>query len=71
MADLSCPQVLVLYDRLDVIDREGVVRFVAGLQQPDGSFTGDKWGWFRACSICLSELSLSLTDSPLLIVSLR
>lgn len=37
-------QVLTLYDSLTEIDIEGVVKYVAGLQQPDGSFAGDKWG---------------------------
>ena len=29
---------------MDAIDKEGVVKFVSSLQQPDGSFHGDKWG---------------------------
>lgn len=33
-------QVLTMYNRLDAIDVEGVVKFVASLQQPDGSFYG-------------------------------
>ncbi|EDW12216.1 geranylgeranyl transferase type-2 subunit beta [Drosophila mojavensis] len=41
---LSAIQVLAIYDALDVIDCDAVVRFVVGLQQPDGSFFGDKWG---------------------------
>ncbi|KAF5303338.1 hypothetical protein FQA39_LY10077 [Lamprigera yunnana] len=41
---LSAVQVLCIYDRLDVIDVEAVVHYVASLQQSDGSFTGDKWG---------------------------
>ena len=39
---------LTLYDGVSTVDVERVVRFVAGLQQPDGSFFGDKWGWFVA-----------------------
>ncbi len=39
-----CVQILTLYDSVDVIDKEGVVRYITGLQQPDGSFHGDKWG---------------------------
>ena len=38
------PQVLALYESMDIIDIEGVVKFTAGLQQADGSFVGDKWG---------------------------
>lgn len=41
---LSAVQILAMYDRLDVIDTEAVVKYVVSLQQPDGSFTGDKWG---------------------------
>ncbi|XP_013143093.1 PREDICTED: geranylgeranyl transferase type-2 subunit beta [Papilio polytes] len=41
---LSAVQVLAMYDRLDAIDIEGVVRFAISLQQEDGSFYGDKWG---------------------------
>lgn len=41
---LSAIQILCLYDRLDAIDIEGVVNYVASLQNPDGSFMGDKWG---------------------------
>lgn len=29
-----------MYDRLDAIDVEGVVKYVASMQQDDGSFTG-------------------------------
>lgn len=41
---LSALQILALYDRLDVVDRNKVIGFIAGLQQPDGSFAGDRWG---------------------------
>lgn len=34
----------MLYDELDLVDKDSVVSFVKGLQQPDGSFMGDKWG---------------------------
>ena len=37
-------QVLMLYDSLDLMDKKSAVEFVSSLQQPDGSFTGDKWG---------------------------
>ena len=36
---------------MDIIDTEGVVKFTAGLQQADGSFTGDKWGKYNALSM--------------------
>ena len=42
---LSALQILALLDRLELIqDREQMARYVANLQQPDGSFAGDKWG---------------------------
>ena len=37
-------QILTLFDGLDSIDTEAVVRWVKSLQQSDGSFYGDKWG---------------------------
>ncbi|CAE7028634.1 rabggtb [Symbiodinium microadriaticum] len=36
--------VLCIFDATDKLDREGVVAFIAGLQQNDGSFAGDHWG---------------------------
>merc|ERR1719228_1393571 len=39
---LSAVQEAAIYDCLDSIDIEGVVRFVQSLQQDDGSFWGDK-----------------------------
>nr|CAI5834066.1 unnamed protein product [Callosobruchus analis] len=41
---LSAIQILCIYDNLDVIDVDGVVRYIASLQLSDGSFMGDKWG---------------------------
>lgn len=41
---LSAVQILTIMGEINAIDVEGVVRYVAGNQQPDGSFTGDKWG---------------------------
>lgn len=32
-----------MYNRLDAIDIEGVVRYVTSLQQDDGSFFGKEW----------------------------
>ncbi|XP_037958564.1 geranylgeranyl transferase type-2 subunit beta [Teleopsis dalmanni] len=40
----SAVQILCIYDSLNDIDCDAVVRYVVGLQQPDGSFFGDKWG---------------------------
>jgi geranylgeranyl transferase type-2 subunit beta len=41
---LSALQILALYDEMELIDKDLVASYVAGLQQPDGSFAGDKWG---------------------------
>lgn len=42
---LSALQILALVDRLDLVtDKRKVAQYVAGLQQPDGSFAGDQWG---------------------------
>ncbi|KAJ8917507.1 hypothetical protein NQ315_005556 [Exocentrus adspersus] len=40
----SAVQILCTYNKLDVIDTEGVVKYIKSLQLPDGSFMGDKWG---------------------------
>ncbi|XP_061713558.1 geranylgeranyl transferase type-2 subunit beta [Cydia pomonella] len=58
---LSAVQILALYDRVDAIDVEGVVRYIKSMQQEDGSFFGDKWGEvdtrFTFCAVmCLSLL---------------
>ena len=61
---LSAVQVLALMDALDdqVVDLDRLVDYVQSLQQPDGSFFGDRWGEvdirFAFCSIaCLSILN--------------
>ena len=41
---LSAVQILALLDRMDLLDYDAVANYVAGLQQPDGSFFGDEWG---------------------------
>lgn len=58
---LSALQILALYGKLKDVNREKVISFVASLQQPDGSFAGDKWGEidtrFSYCALsCLSLL---------------
>ena len=30
--------------QLDTLDTEAIVRYIVSLQQPDGSFFGDRWG---------------------------
>lgn len=41
---LSAIQILALANQLDRVDGAKVARFISSLQQPDGSFYGDKWG---------------------------
>lgn len=41
---LSAIQILAICDKLDTIDFDIVASYIASLQQPDGSFFGDKWG---------------------------
>jgi geranylgeranyl transferase type-2 subunit beta len=57
---LSAIQILAICDALDKLDRDLVCRYIASLQQPDGSFVGDEWGEvdtrFSYCA--LSALSI-------------
>jgi geranylgeranyl transferase type-2 subunit beta len=57
---LSALQILALYDELSVVDVELVVNYVASLQQPDGSFFGDKWGEvdtrFSYCALSIMSI---------------
>eukprot|EP01134_Creolimax_fragrantissima_P008510 CFRG8510T1 len=58
---LSAVQILVIIDRLDLVDKELVARYIGSLQQSDGSFCGDEWGEvdtrFSFCALsCLSLL---------------
>lgn len=41
---LSAVQILVILEALDKVDVEAIVKYVAGLQNEDGSFSGDQWG---------------------------
>jgi geranylgeranyl transferase type-2 subunit beta len=58
---LSAIQILVMaeYD-LKKLDTKAIVQFVASLQQPDGSFSGDSWGEIdtRFSYCALSTLSM-------------
>ncbi|XP_068140306.1 geranylgeranyl transferase type-2 subunit beta [Drosophila tropicalis] len=64
---LSAIQILCTYDAVDEIDTDAVVRFVVGLQQPDGSFFGDKWGEvdtrFSFCAVATLTLLKRLEAS--------
>ena len=57
---LSAVQILALYGELEKLDAGKVAAYIASLQQPDGSFFGDKWGEVdtRFSYIALSCLSL-------------
>jgi geranylgeranyl transferase type-2 subunit beta len=52
LLSVSTQQILTLYDALEEIDTGKCSEFVAKLQQPDGSFFGDKWGKTSHCSSC-------------------
>ena len=54
-------QIACLLDCVNVLPVDRIVQYVTRLQQPDGSFTGDKWGEvdtrFSFCAVaCLSLL---------------
>jgi len=58
---LSAVQILVMYDSLTDPQRDATAAYVAGLQQPEGSFQGDQWGEidtrFSFCAVaCLALL---------------
>eukprot|EP00578_Thalassiosira_sp_NH16_P020015 CAMPEP_0181101674 /NCGR_PEP_ID=MMETSP1071-20121207/13890_1 /TAXON_ID=35127 /ORGANISM="Thalassiosira sp., Strain NH16" /LENGTH=416 /DNA_ID=CAMNT_0023184561 /DNA_START=102 /DNA_END=1352 /DNA_ORIENTATION=+ len=60
---LSALQILAMADALDDarLDKEAIVKFVASLQNEDGSFSGDEWGEidtrFSYCALsCLALL---------------
>lgn len=57
-------QILCIYDALDEVDLEAVAKYVASLQQPDGSFFGDKWGEidtrFSFCAVAILALIVSV-----------
>jgi len=54
-------QVVTLYDAVDTLDVDAVVKYIVGLQTDEGGFMGDKWGEvdtrFSFCAItCLALL---------------
>lgn len=57
---LSAVQILCIYDCINEIDCDALARYVASLQQPDGSFFGDKWGEadtrFSFCAVAILTL---------------
>eukprot|EP00045_Choanoeca_perplexa_P004476 m.38507 g.38507 ORF g.38507 m.38507 type:complete len:335 (+) comp12593_c0_seq4:137-1141(+) len=63
---LSAVQILCTYDALTDDYTSHVVRFIQGLQQPDGSFAGDEWGEvdtrFSFCAVACLKLLKRLDD---------
>ena len=41
---LSALQILVLCDKLDIVNHDKIASFISSLHLEDGSFKGDKWG---------------------------
>jgi len=64
---LSALQILALCDALDRVDFVQVEGYIAGLQQEDGSFFGDKWGEvdtrFTYCALSALSIMARLWDS--------
>lgn len=50
---------------MDEVDLEAVAKYVTSLQQPDGSFFGDKWGEidtrFSFCAVAILSLIVSIS----------
>ncbi|CAL8143655.1 unnamed protein product [Orchesella dallaii] len=61
---LSAIQILAMYDEFKAVDCSKVVEFVQSLQQPDGSFFGDKYGEvdirFSFCAVATLALMKKL-----------
>lgn len=61
--------ILALYDQLSVVDADLIVNYVVSLQQPDGSFAGDKWGEidtrFSYCALSILSLLGQLHDNKI------
>lgn len=57
-------KILALFDAIDTVSVDRIVQYVAGLQQPDGSFYGDKWGEvdtrFSFCAVACLALLVSI-----------
>ena len=66
---LSALQILALYDQLAIVDADKVSNYVASLQQPDGSFAGDKWGEidtrFSYCALSILSLLGNLNSGKI------
>ena len=66
LSTLSAVQILVTVDGLSEYEsrvpdaKMRIGRYVAGLQQPDGTFAGDEWGETDTRFICCALIALSL-----------
>lgn len=63
---LSAIQIACIYDCLDIINQDKVVKYIASLQNEDGSFSGDEWGEidtrFSFCAVASLALLKRLGD---------
>jgi len=55
--------VLSVYDELDRLDKGSVAKFIKSLQQPDGSFSGDRWGEVDTRFAYCALSALTILDS--------
>ncbi|CAJ1370431.1 unnamed protein product [Effrenium voratum] len=55
--------VMCIFDAVDRLDTEGLVAFISGLQQPDGSFAGDRWGEVDVRFAYCALSSLTILDA--------
>ena len=59
---------MTLYDAVDTLDVDAVVKYIVGLQTDEGGFMGDKWGEvdtrFSFCAITCLALLVSTVLFP-------
>ena len=57
---LSAVQICALFQSMDKLDADAIMRYLKSLQNPDGSFAGDEWGEvdtrFSYCALCCASL---------------
>ncbi|KAG7771181.1 hypothetical protein KL931_000879 [Ogataea haglerorum] len=65
LSTLSALQLLKMYDSLDVINnkKSQILQFIKGLQLPDGSFQGDRFGEVDTRFVYTAIQSLSILES--------
>lgn len=57
---ISAIQIMALLDRMDQLDGAAIAAHIAALQQPDGSFFGDRWGEVDTRFSYIAIMGLSL-----------